>query len=84
MNNVVMRKITVTASYQPLAAVKTVASVTISCPPTNSGTVYFRGDDGLDVPWMPGEWHEFKAVNLNGILVKGTVGNVVTVVGGTW
>jgi hypothetical protein len=84
MNNVVMRKINVTGSYQPLAGGKLVASVTISALPTNSGPVYFRGDDGLDVPWLPGEWHEFRSVNLNGIVVKGAVGDAVTVVGGTW
>ncbi len=46
MNNFVMRKIDVTASYQPLAANKTVVSVTISAPPTNSDNVLFKGDDG--------------------------------------
>ena len=84
MNNVVIRKATVTAGYQPLAAVKTVASVTVSCPPTNSGNVCFLGDDGSDVPWVPGEWHEFKAVNLAEIQIKGTAGDIVTVVGGSW
>ena len=84
MNNVVMRKINVTGSYQPLVNRKLVASVTISALPTNAGPVYFRGDDGLDVPWLAGEWHEFQAVNLGEILVKGAVGDAVTVVGGTW
>ena len=84
MNNVVMRKINVTGSYQPLVTGTLVASVTISALPTNSGTVYFRGDDGLDVPWLAGEWHEFQSVNLAEIRVKGAVGDAVTVVGGTW
>ncbi|MFB3894444.1 MAG: hypothetical protein ACE15C_20780 [Phycisphaerae bacterium] len=84
MNNFVMRKINVTGSYQPLVSATLVASVSISALPTNSGPVYFRGDDGLDVPWLPGEWHEFQAVNLAEIRVKGTVGDAVTVVGGTW
>jgi hypothetical protein len=84
MNNFVMRKINVTASYQPLVSATLVASVTISALPTNSGPVYFRGDDGLDVPWLPGEWHEFQSVNLAEIRVKGAVGDAVTVVGGTW
>jgi hypothetical protein len=84
MNNVVMRKVNVTGSYQPLVTGTLVASVTISALPTNSGPVYFRGDDGLDVPWLPGEWHEFQGVNLAEIRVKGAVGDAVTVVGGTW
>ena len=84
MNNIVMRRIEVTADYQPVSNVQLIASVTISCLPTNGGTVYLRGDDGSDVPWVPGEWHVFKNVNLGEIVVKGTPGDVVTVIGGTW
>jgi len=84
MNSVVMRKITVTTVYTALVSSKLVAKVTISCPPSNTGTVYFKGDDGTDVPWIPGEWHDFKSVDLAAIQVKGTSGDVVTVVGGTW
>jgi len=84
MHNVVMRKITVTGSYEPLVSASLVASVTISTPPTNAGNVLFKGDDGSDVPWGPGEWHEFRSIDLAGIQVKGTPGDVVSVVGGTW
>ena len=84
MNNFIMRKITVSGAYLPLSTTRLIASVTISCPPGNTGTVYFIGDDGLDVPWVPGEWHDFKSIDLAAIQVKGTSGDVVTVVGGTW
>jgi hypothetical protein len=84
MNNVLMRKITITADYQPLTAERTVVTVTISCPPGNSANVLFKGDDGSDVPWIPGEWHTLVEVNLADIQVKGTVGDTVTLVGGTW
>ena len=84
MNNAIMRKVTVTAEYAALASAETVASVTISTPPTNAGAVYFRGDDGSDVPWVPGEWHDFESVNLAAIFVKGTPGDLVTIAGGTW
>ena len=84
MNNVVMRKITVTADYQALVSTSLVASVTISTPPTNSANVLFKGDDGSDVPFVPGEWHEFRSIDLAGIQVKGSPGDVVSVVGGTW
>ena len=84
MNNAILRKIDVTASYQPLVSESLVASVTISTPPTNSATVYFKGDDGTDVPWVPGEWHEFRSIDLAAIEIKGTVGDVVTVIGGSW
>ncbi len=84
MNNCLMRKIDVTGDYAPLADTTTVASVTISCPPANAGTVYFKGDDGSDVPWIPGQWHDFRSVDLSSIEVKGTPGDAVTLVGGTW
>ena len=84
MNNVIMRKLTITAVYQPIVATRTVGSVVISCPPTNVGVVNFLGDDGNDIPWRPGEWHNFVAVDLSQIKVKGTAGDLVTVVGGTW
>ena len=84
MNNFVMRKITVTADYQPLVSASLVASVTISTQPTNSANVLFKGDDGSDVQFVPGEWHEFRSIDLAGIQVKGSPGDVVSVVGGTW
>lgn len=84
MNGVVMREIDVTGSYSPLASERTVVSCTVSCPPTNSAVVNFKGDDGWDVPWQPGEWHDFRHVDLAEIEVKGTPGDTVTVVGGTW
>ena len=84
MNNVLMRKIDVTGAYAPLVSESLVASVTISCPPSNSGDVVFKGDDGSDVPWIASEWHVFQSVDLSRIEIKGTPGDVVTVVGGTW
>jgi len=85
MHNVLMRKVVLTAVYQPLSAKsREVASVEVSTPPTNTGVVYFRGDDGTDVPWVPGEYHAFLRINLADLQVKGTPGDVVTLVGGTW
>jgi len=84
MNNTIMRTVTVTADYAALASEKTVVSVTISCPPANAGNVIFRGDTGDEVPWVPGEWHTLYRVDLSEIEMKGTVGDTVTVVGGTW
>jgi hypothetical protein len=83
-SNIVQRNITVTASYVALSALFDVyGTVTISCPPANSGTVYFLGDDGEDVPWIPGEWHVFDHADLRSFQVKGTAGDTVTAIGGT-
>ena len=70
MNNFIMRKVTVGTSYQALTASKLVASVTISCPPSNTANVNFKGDDGTDVPWVPGEWHDFQSVNLESRTIR--------------
>ena len=84
MNNVIMRKITVTGSYQPLAASDLVGSVTVSTPPANTANVTFKAEGGNEVEWVPGEWHDFRSINLAEIEVKGTPGDLVTLVGGTW
>jgi hypothetical protein len=84
MNNTIMRKIVVTGSYQPLVSESLVGSVTISCLPTNAGDVSFKGDDGSDVPWKPGQWIDFRRIDLAEVEIKGTPGDVVTAIGGTW
>ena len=84
MNNVFMRKIDVTENYTPLASERVVLSVTISAPPTNTGLVLFKADDDSDVPWVPGEWHQFYSIDLAELQVKGSPGDVITIIGGTW
>ena len=84
MNNTILRSITVTAGYQPLTSERVVGSFTITAPPSNADPVQFFGDTGDHVSWVPGEWHNFRSVNLAELQVKGTPGDIVTVVGGTW
>lgn len=84
MNNIVMRKIVVTAAYQPLVAASLIATVEISAQPSNTGPVFFRGDDGTDVPWIAGEFHTLKSIDLSLVQVKGAPGDAITIIGGTW
>jgi hypothetical protein len=86
MNNVIMRKIVLTASWQPLSATSLVGSVTVSTPPTNAATVLFRaaGEPAHELPWVPGQWIDLRKVDLASIEVRGTPGDLVTVMGGTW
>lgn len=84
MNRVMMRSVTVGTAYGPLVAQRLIGSVTIRARATNTADVFFLGDDGSDVPWAPGTAHEFQSVDLGQIQVKGTAGDVVTIVGGTW
>ena len=60
------------------------ATVDVSVPPGNAGNAIFLGDDGSEVAWIPGEYHQLVRVNLAEVMVKGTPGDVVSVVGGTW
>ena len=84
MNNMIMRTVPVTAEYKPLSAVSLIGTVTISALPSNIGDVFFRGDDGSDVAWVRGEWHPVVRVDLSEIFIKGTPGDAVTLIGGTW
>ncbi len=84
MNNMIARKYELTTSYQPLAAKRTVATVTLSSPPTNAEVAYILGDTGQDIPLVPGEWHTLHHVDLATIQVKGSLGDIITLNGGTW
>ncbi len=83
-NAIVMRVVDVTAVYAALGTHPNDVSVDISCPPTNTGIVYFEGDDLGDVPWQPGEWHTLTGIDLSAMRIRGTVGDKVTIVGGEW
>jgi len=85
VNNVVLRTIPLTAEFQPLSPRDCeVASVDVTAPPGNQGAVIFQGDDGSTVTWIPGEYHTFLRVDLAEIRARGTPGDVLTLVGGTW
>lgn len=85
MNNVLMRRIVLTADWQPLTDRDVeVATVDVQSPPSNSSPVLFLGDTGQEVPWIAGEYHTLVRVNLADIRVKGTPGDIVTLIGGSW
>ena len=84
MNNVVMFRVVLSEEYRPLVEGSLVATVDVSAPPSNAGPVFFLGLDGEDVGWIAGEWHSLVRVDLSAIRVKGTPGDVLTVIGGTW
>ena len=84
MNTVIQRKIDVLPDYRPLSDTRLVGTFEISALPTNADVVYFLGDDGSDVPWNCGEWHQLVRVDLSTIQVKGTIGDSISLVGGTW
>jgi hypothetical protein len=85
VNNVIMFKVSVSPAYQALSATKLIATVTLSCPPTNANTAYLKvGTGGVEVQWVPGEWHEFKNIDLSTLYVRGLAPDAITIIGGTW
>lgn len=85
MNNAILRSKSLTASYTPLVSEPLVATAVVTSPTSNAGTIYLKGDDGSDVPWQPGEWHEFHHVDLHALEAKAdNPGDVLTVNGGSW
>lgn len=84
MHNPILRTVAVTASWKPLTPVPLVGTVDISAPPANSGNVEFAADDGGETFFIPGETHTFKRLDLSGLRIRGTPGDQVTIIGGTW
>lgn len=80
-----MRTITVTEDWQPFTEKDLeVATVDVQATPTNGAPVIFLGDTGQEVPWVPGEYHTLARINLAELRVKGTPGDTVTIIGGSW
>lgn len=77
-----MKTIRVSSSERQLAAARTVGDFEVSCPPSNAGNIAFRAAGGNQTQWIPGESHRLENVDLGTILVAGTDGDVVTIVGG--
>lgn len=83
-NNVILRRFEVSGEYRPLSDRELVGTFDISTPPFNTGPVYLLGDDGSEVESIPGECHQLVRISLADIKVRGSPGDVVTIIGGTW
>lgn len=83
-NNLIVRRVEVTPVFRRLSEVELIGTVDISTPPFNPGLVFMKGDDGGEVEFVSGECHQLVRVDLRDVWVRGDVGNVVTVIGGTW
>lgn len=83
-NSVIMRTVEVTTDYKPLSATPLVGTVDISTPPANSGPVFFKANENEEVEFIPGQYHHFVRIPIHELFVKGTPGDIVTIIGGTW
>ena len=82
-NNLILRTVEVTTNYTPLSTKPLVGTVDVSTPPNNSGPVFFKAGATEEAWFLPGEFHCFARAPIHEILVKGTPGDTVTIIGGT-
>ena len=77
----VTRTIPVTAVFTPLSAARCQFRGWISNPPTNVANVTYKDLEGREVAMIPGENYPFEDINLQDLQIKGTVDDIVTIVG---
>ncbi|MCK6485462.1 MAG: hypothetical protein L6R00_15145 [Phycisphaerae bacterium] len=82
MAPIFIRSITLTASWQKLAATRTVLTAAITTASTNAQNAQFRVDGGPTVLWPAGVSATLIGVDLSRIEVKGTSPDSVLVAGG--
>lgn len=82
-NALVAKKIVLTAAYVPVSASTKVSSCALLAASDNAGVAYIRGDDGAtDVPIPRGIAFRLEGVDLSQIYLKGTLNDVVVLLGG--
>jgi len=84
MNNSIFIEKDVTASFQELTDADLVASGELMTPPSNAADVEVKGSNGSVVHFKPGQSNPFRSINLAEVQFKGTVGDKIVFVGGTW
>ncbi len=84
MNNSILIEKIVTAEWQRLSDAKLVASGELMTPPSNAADVEMKGSNDAAVHFKPGQSNPMKSIDLNEIQFKGTAGDKVVFVGGTW
>jgi len=83
-NNVILRVMELTETFRPLADRPLIGTVTISAPPSNSGPVFLRAGPGEEAYLINGEHHLMHRIDLFSLAARGTPGDVLTIIGGTW
>ena len=83
-NNVILRVVEMTEAFQPLSDRRLTGTVTISAPPSNSGPVFLRAGPDEEAWMINGEHHCFRRIDLASLEARGTPGDVLTIIGGSW
>ncbi len=81
MNNVIIRKITLGLTFQPIASARTVGNFTLR---SAGNAVILLSDDGVtEVPVSKNQQFTLNGIDLAEILAKGASGDSLTVIGAT-
>lgn len=84
MRNLIIRKISLTTSFAPLASAPTIGSFTLRAGSSGAGAVLLKSDDGTqDVNFDRGVQFLLERVNLADIQAKGAAGDYILVLGAT-
>jgi hypothetical protein len=82
MNSQYSKIISLTEDYTAIDGHEVFFCGVVAAPSANTTTAYIQSSDGnQDIPISPGEFHEYKAVNLLTVKVKGTSPATLIVVG---
>ena len=84
MNNSILIEKDVTTSWGKLSDTDLVASGELMTPPSNGNDVEVKGSNDAAVHFKPGQSNPMKSINLKEIQFKGTAGDKIVFVGGTW
>ena len=84
MNNSIFIEKDVTAGFQKLSDAELVASGELMTPPGNAADVEVKGSNASAVHFKAGQSNPFRSINLAEIQFKGTAGDKIVFVGGTW
>lgn len=81
----VCKKITLAVGYAAASATAVMGTVDMLAAADNVGVAYIRGDDGVtDVPIPKGVSFPLHGVDLSTVFLRGTPGDVVVLIGGTF
>ncbi|MCI0364942.1 MAG: hypothetical protein L0219_13775 [Phycisphaerales bacterium] len=84
MKNLIIRKISMTGSFAPLASSPSIGSFTLRAGSSGAGAVLLKADDASqDVNFDRGVQFVFERVNLADIQAKGALGDYILVLGAT-
>jgi len=84
VSNLIIRKIDLSPTFQPLTPARTIGSFAFLVPNASSGNVRLLSDDNTtEVPLSRNDQFTLERVDLNRMIAKGDLGDSIIVIGAT-